>query len=504
MPSPNEEQKLKILFVSAEVVPFAKEGGLADVAGALPKAVADLGCDIRTIMPLYGSIKKKKYGIKKVSAAPKIKVAMGESAAEAEVYSTKLPDSDTKVFMLGNKQYFGRDGVYNNPDTGEGYPDNAHRFIFFQKAVMEFLRKTDWRPDVIHCNDHHTGLIPYYLKKESDDPLHGVAGLFSIHNLAYQGTEPPNILPIAEIPEEQFYPVSPFEFYGKVNMMKVGIVFADLISTVSPTYAHEIQSGPEYGFGLEGVLRSRASDLTGIVNGIDYSVWNPEVDKLIPFNYSAFDPGGKAKNKAELLRRSKLPSPKGRSPLIGIISRIVEQKGFDILSATLDEIMESDVQMIILGTGKREYHELYEAAAKCYPDKLSVNLKFDNELAHLIEAGSDMFLMPSRYEPCGLNQLYSLKYGTIPIVRATGGLADTIKDFDEEKGGGTGFVFKEYTPGALLGAIKRAVRIFREEATWKQLIRSAMVEDFSWGASAKQYLELYRRLKKKPATENGG
>jgi starch synthase len=489
--------EIKALFVSAEIVPFAKEGGLADVAGALPKALKEQGVDVRAVLPLYGGIQQDKFGVRKLPDIQPFSIEMGEASQEAEIYTTHLPDSEVIVYMISNDNYFWRKGVYNDPDTGEGYPDNAKRYIFFQKAVLELLRRLDWRPDLVHCNDHHTSLIPFYLRRDPGDTLHGIASLFSIHNLAYQGNEPPAILPIAEIPAEQFYPVSPFEFYGHVNLMKIGIVFADKISTVSPTYAKEIQSGSEYGFGLEGVLRSRASDLKGIVNGIDYAVWNPETDTLIPHNYSAADLEGKWKNKEELLRANRLPPPEGRVALIGMISRLAEQKGFDILGEALDRIMKLDLQLVILGTGKREYHESLEAAAARYPAKLAVNLAFDNKLAHLIEAGADMFLMPSRYEPCGLNQLYSLRYGTIPIVRATGGLADTIKPYDPATQRGTGFSFREYTSDALFGAVRQAVELFKDEQAWNRLSADAMAEDFSWRASAGRYLALYLRALEK-------
>ena len=500
MPEPNRTKALKILFVSAEMVPFAKEGGLADVAGALPPAMKGLGCDIRVVLPLYGSIDRRKFAVEKAESIPTLSIPMAEETEDAEIFTAVLPEGNTPVYLVANRRYFDRSGVYNDPKTGEGYTDNSERFIFFQKSAMELLRKTDWRPDLVHCNDHQTGLIPYYLKRNPDDQLHGIASLFSIHNLAYQGLETLDVMPLAEIPKHRFYPVSPFEFYGKVNLMKIGIVFADLISTVSPTYAKEIQRSSRFGFGLEGVLRSRASDLVGIVNGIDDKVWNPQLDELIPYRFSAASLDGKAKNKTELLRRNKLPEAEDRVPLVGMISRLAEQKGFDILGEALDKLMELNLQMVVLGTGKREFHELLESAAKRYPKKLAVNLVFDNELAHLIEAGADIFLMPSRYEPCGLNQLYSLRYGTIPVVRATGGLADTIKHFNADSGKGNGFMFKDYTPEALLAAMRTALETFRDQKAWAKLIGNAMAEDFSWKTSAKKYLNIYRRIIHKSGT----
>ena len=491
MPSNTTDKQRRVLLVSAEIVPFAKEGGLADVAGALPKALAEVGVDIRIVMPLYGGIDRDKFEIKPLNSVPSFDITMGSETETAEIFHAALPGSDVPVFMIANERFFDRKGVYNDPETGEGYDDNALRFIFFQKAVIELLRHLDWAPEVIHCNDFHTGLIPYYVSRGDLPGLN--ATLFSIHNLAYQGVEPPDIMHVAEIPHDKFYPMSAFEFYGKVNMMKVGIAHSTLINTVSPTYAREIQSSAEFGVGLEGVLRSRASDLSGIVNGIDYTVWNPEIDSLIPHQFSATDLKGKEKNKNELLKRNNLPAKKGRVPVIGIISRLADQKGFDILEETLDRIMDLDVQMVVLGTGARQYHEMFEAAAAKYPEKLGVNLAFDNSLAHLIEAGSDMFLMPSRYEPCGLNQLYSLRYGTIPVVRATGGLADTIEDYNPNSGKGTGFSFKEYSSQALFEAVNRAFRLFADKKPWQALIGNAMTADFSWKSSAAKYLKLYDR-----------
>lgn len=482
---------LKILFAGAEMVPFAKEGGLSDVAGALPKALAELGCDIRTIIPLYGSVDREKFEIKPVAGLSEIPVPMGEKTETAQLYEANKPESPVKAYLIENDKYFDREGVYNDPATGEGYPDNSERFTFFQKAVLGFLKEMEWQPRLVHCNDFHTGFIPYYLKRENEGGAKPIASLYSIHNLAYQGIEEPWILSIADIPADQFYPVSAFEYYGKVNMMKVGIVFADMINTVSPTYAREIQSGPRFGFGLEGVLRARASDVRGIVNGIDYSIWNPEADELIPYLYSAADLSGKARNKRELLKHSGLPLYRGKVPLIGIISRLAEQKGFDILGEALEDILEMDVQIVVLGTGKREYHEMLAEAAGRHKKKLAVHLAFDNQLAHLIEAGSDMFLMPSRYEPCGLNQLYSLRYGTIPIVRATGGLADTITEYNPATGLGTGFRFEDYSADALTKGVKRALNLFKDRDAWSRLVQNAMAADFSWEKSAHSYMDIY-------------
>jgi starch synthase len=302
------------------------------------------------------------------------------------------------------------------------------------------------------------------------------------------------VLAWAGIDAKYHSPSSPFEFWGKVNLMKIGILTADLVSTVSVTYAREIQSGPEYGYGLEGILRNRADDLYGIVNGIDYDEWNPETDPLIPERYTAQDLAGKAACKTALLQTMKLPKRKGRIPLIGIISRLADQKGFDLIGEAIEEIAASDLQMVVLGTGQPKYHQLFESLRDRYPEKIAAKLGFDNRLAHQIEAGVDMFLMPSKYEPCGLNQLYSLRYGTVPIVRSTGGLADTITDYDLIHDRGTGFIFTEYTAAAMLAAIERALVVFADSERWRRLVVRGMLERWSWGESAQKYLELYTRI----------
>ena len=490
-----ENTSLRVCFASAEAAPFAKAGGLADVAGALPKALKVSGAAIIIFIPKYGSIDDEEFELSKVDEIPDTKIAMGSKHTSASLWKAQLHGSCVETYFIGNTEYFSRKGIYNDPKTGEGYRDNHERYIFFMRALLSFIEALDWKPDVIHCNDYQTGLIPAYLKTlYSDNPFYrDVSTLYTIHNLQYQGIYPKKALSLTGFPEDAFYPLSPFEFWGNVNFMKAGIVYADVLNTVSQRYAEEIQTAEEFGYGLEGLLKDRSEDLHGIVNGIDYSIWNPATDELMPFSYTPDDLSGKRKNKEELLKQNGLPILKEDVPLIGIISRLADQKGFDLIEKAADKMMSLDLQVVVLGTGQKKYHDMLQMLEREYPEKIKVNLAFDNRLAHLIEAGSDMFLMPSRFEPCGLNQLYSLKYGTIPIVRRTGGLADTIDDYDQKTGKGTGFVFSDYSPDAMLEAICRAVGTYQNKDEWTNIMQSTMSKDFSWESSAKKYIQLYEK-----------
>ncbi len=355
-----------------------------------------------------------------------------------------------------------------------------------------------WQPDIIHCNEWQTALIPFYLKTlyKDDEFFKNTRTVLSLHNLAYQGIFPKETARLLDIPEEYVEEGGAFEWYGKINLLKGGILFADMLNTVSKRYAEEITSDPEYGFGFEKILASRKEDLVGIPNGVDYSVWSPENDRYIPQKYSIDTLDKKVVNKERLCRQNELPFSE-EIPLIGMISRLADQKGFDLLAEAADELLKENLQMVILGTGDPKYHKLLLQLARKHKKKLSVNLRFDDRLAHLIEAGADMFLMPSRYEPCGLNQMYSLKYGTVPIVRETGGLADTVQNFDPETGEGTGFTFKEYSASAMMEAIRRALQVFPDKTTWRKIQIAGMQQDFSWKRSAEQYLELYQRAHEK-------
>jgi len=484
-------KKLKVLIAASEVVPFAKTGGLADVAGALPKELKKLGHDVRVILPFYKETKKSKLAIK--DSGETLLIEISDKIVHAKVFTANIHKNIT-VYLIDNPDYFDRDELYRT-DEGD-YPDNAERFIFFSKAVIELTKVIQFQPDIIHCNDWQTGLVPVLLKiKENENPFFAnTSVVFTVHNLAYQGLFWHLDMPLTNLPWDVFTPEG-IEFYGKINLMKAGMVYADVINSVSKKYSKEIQT-PEFGFGLEGVLSSRAADLYGITNGVDYGEWSPEKDKFIKKKYSANDLSGKKACRDDLLSNFKLKDKKG-VPVIGMISRLVDQKGFDLIADKIDKIMKLDIFLILLGTGDEKYHNLFKQIKKEYPDKVGIKLGFDNSLAHKIEAGSDIFLMPSKYEPCGLNQLYSLKYGAIPVVRATGGLDDTIKNFKPKTGKGNGFKFTAYTSNALLLKLKEALKVYKTSKDWKKLVANAMQEDYSWMQSAKEYVKLYNKAQEK-------
>jgi starch synthase len=485
-------QKLKILLVSPEAVPYAKTGGLADVAGALPKALAALGHDVKLVLPLYRHVDPGKFRLNELYPA-----LSAETAGSREEFDLIEDTTDGRQFgswFISHPKYFDRPELYKDPATGNDYVDNDERFAFFSRAVLESCRAADFIPDIIHCNDWQSGLIPALMRV---DPRYrdfaDTATLFSIHNIAYQGNFPGESFAKLGLDRTLFGPARGFEYWGMVSYLKAGIWYTDIINTVSKRYAREIQSSVEYGYGFEGILRDRTADLYGVLNGIDYDVWNPAIDKLTPANYTPEKLEDKNRCKNALRKRTKLPMVRKDIPIIGIISRLADQKGFDLLAEVADQILSLDLQMVILGTGDKIYHDLFTEMQSKYPKKLSVTLGFDNHLAHLIEAGSDMFLMPSRYEPSGLNQMYSLKYGTIPIVRETGGLADTIENANPARRTGNGFVFREYDSRALLNAIKFALEVYRDKEVWRDMMIRAMKQDFSWEKSAREYVELYQK-----------
>lgn len=484
---------MKILMIAAEAVPFAKVGGLADVLGALPPVLNQCGADVRVVIPRYRNISVELRGLKPLAHHPVTSVSLGRIPIPVQYFQSFLPGSEIPVYFVDNPYFYDRDGIYDSSDTGKGFEDNGERFLFFMRASLALLEGLDWKPDVIHCHDSHTGLIPAYLRL---DPAYSgfaqTATVFTIHNLGYQGLFPRTILYPAGLKDDLFYPASPIEFYNQVNFMKIALIYADCLNTVSESYAVEIQSSKEFGYGLEGVLRMRRGDLFGIMNGIDYAIWNPEVDTLIPFQYSLADLTGKKKNKEALLAQCGWPSgDKERVPVVGMISRMTDQKGFDLIMEKLPEIMQLPLRLVILGNGEKQYEQALREAMSQYPEKLSVHTRFDDKLAHLIEAGADIFLMPSRYEPCGLNQLYSLRYGTLPVVRATGGLRDSVVDDDHNPYRGNGFVFESYRSEALLDALQRAWAAFQSTERWTFMMERAMNCDFSWNQSARKYMELY-------------
>lgn len=487
---------MKIAFITTECVPYAKTGGLADVAGALPKALEKLGCEVKIFMPKYSTIDESLHELRYSWTIGEMPIRVNNIVRSVHLHQAKLPGSkNVEVNFIDCPHYFHRGRIYTNDI------DEDERFILFSKGVIESLQRMGWAPDVIQCNDWQTGLIPLFIKDNYnwDRLFDKTASVFTIHNIGYQGRFSKSALTAAEIKGDYFYPDGPVEFENSVSFMKAGIVFSDLINTVSNKYSHEILT-PEFGGGLDKTLLARKPDVYGILNGVDYDEWNPEKDKYLPFNYSKNDLSGKSKNKKFLLDNFKIPFNEN-IPLIGIVSRMVMQKGFDIFASALTDLMSLDAQWIILGSGEDKYEELFRNLSYHYPDKVASYIGYNNELSHLIEAGADMFLMPSRYEPCGLNQIYSLKYGTVPIVRKTGGLADTIRDWDEEKAfgfdHGNGFSFYDYSTYALYSSVERAINTFKQKDIWSKIQQNGMKQDFSWKNSAEKYMELYKLAKEK-------
>jgi len=491
-------KQLKICYVSSEVVPFAKTGGLADVAGALPIAHKEMGHDVRLMMPNYKSINERKFVLREVIRLREVKVELNQQVKMANGKTAFLPNSKVHVYFLSIPEYFDRKDLYVDSKTKKEFRDNAERFAFFSMSVLNTLKLLYWQPDIIHCNEWQTALIPFYLKTYfKDDPFFkNTRTVLSLHNLAYQGLFPIEKASHIGISNEFHLPKSEFEFFGKLNLLKGGILFADVINTVSEQYAEEISSSSEYGFGLEKILASRKKDLYGILNGVDYSIWSPDSDSNIPVQFDVRSLNRKEENKEALCEKCGLKHDPD-IPVIGIISRLVDQKGFDLISEVFDKLMKLKIQLVLLGEGDPKYHEKFKKLAKKYSKKFAVNLKFDNTLAHLIEAGSDIFLMPSKFEPCGLNQIYSLRYGTVPVVRETGGLKDTISNYDRKTGKGNGFTFKKYDAKEMLRAVNTAVEMFQDKKTWIKIQKNGMRADFSWDASAKKYLKLYEKALKK-------
>lgn len=478
---------MNILFVSSEVVPFAKTGGLADVAGALPVALQKRGHDVRVVTPKYKMTDDVKFQLQPFIET--LGVPISNRIEQCAILAGRLGDQ-VPVYFVKNDMYFQRDQLYG--DSQGDYPDNAERFVYFSRSVLEICKHLQFIPDIVHCNDWQTGLIPLYLRQfYRQTPLFAhTASVFTIHNLGYQGLFWHYDMHLTGLGWEFFTPEG-LEYYGKINLMKGGLLYADILSTVSQTYSEEIRT-KEYGHGLEGVIQSRAKDLSGIVNGIDYAIWNPATDPFIAAHYSPQDLTGKAACKQELLATFGLPVNQA-VPVIGAISRLDDQKGFDLIAEIIDDLMKLDLYFILLGTGHEKYHKLFRHVGEKYPQKAGIRIAYDNAIAHKIEAGADMFLMPSRYEPCGLNQLYSLKYGTVPIVRATGGLNDTIQPFAPEAAAGTGIKFKAYKAADLFSTIKAALAAHQDQKTWKALMLRGMAADFSWDFSAQEYEKLYRK-----------
>ena len=485
---------MNIVFAASECVPFSKTGGLADVVGALPQALASLGHQVTVYLPKY---KQTRIGEANV-VLRSITVPFDDQYRFCSVLDGGKR-SGVQFYFIDYPQFFDRDALYGTP-AGD-YPDNAERFALYSRAVIE-AAKILGVPDIFHCHDWQSALIPILLRTSYvDDPVfQSTATVFTIHNMGYQGLFPPDTLPLIMLPWDLFT-MDKMEFWGKVNFLKGALVFSDHITTVSRKYAQEIQTA-EFGFGLDGVLKSRAGSVSGILNGVDYKEWNPEADRLIVRQYSAVQLEGKRECKYDLLRQFGIEDRKNvELPVIGIVSRFAAQKGFDLIAEIADDLAQLPLVLTILGSGDKEYQDLFLKLNREYPEKFALKVAYDNVLAHKIEAGADMFLMPSRYEPSGLNQMYSLKYGTVPIVRATGGLDDSIEPWNPTTGKGTGFKFSGYSGSALLTAVNEALNAFKDRQSWRTLMLNGMKKDFSWTVSAREYVKIYERLAPpKPAT----
>jgi len=488
---------LSVAHVASEMAPIIKVGGLGDVVAALSAEQARRGHRVTVALPAYARAEIGSHWTRQTLGTFDVPWGMGREPASFRLLSAASGgngEGGLRVLLvdhLGERRFFDRAGIYVDPGSGEGYPDNGERFLFFARAALEGLKRLG-AIDVLHAHDHQAAWTPCFVRThEAGNPAFArTATVFTIHNLGYQGIHDPWVLGLAGFGRELFYPTSPFEFWGRVNDMKVGLVFADMISTVSPRYAIEIQSSGEYGFGLEGVLARRSGDLRGILNGIDDHVWDPAADPFVPFPYDREHLENKASNHAALGRECRFPT-QPEWPIVGMVSRLVDQKGFDLVEAAERDLTRLEARFIVLGTGQARYQDLCRRMAARSPERFCYREAFDEPLAHLIEAGSELFLMPSRYEPCGLNQMYSLRYGTVPVVRATGGLADTVQDFDPVSRRGNGFVFQRYDATEMVNALRRALTVYRQPHLWNQIRANGMAQDHSWRKSADGYDRLY-------------
>ncbi len=489
-------EPLRVLFVASEGVPYVKTGGLADVIGALPRALRRLGHDVRVVLPRYKNIDPQRWGLRTVVA--NLAVPMNQAVEPVAVLATP-PGEEVPVYFIDSEQYLQREKLY-------GYGDDGERFILFCRAALEAVRRLEWAPDIVHCHDWHTAIITNWMKTlYRDDPFFAhSATVYTIHNLAYQGIFGYRILEVAGVAEEGFLYAELPELANVVDLMGRGIHYADVVSTVSPRYAREILT-PEFGERLDPVLRERKDRLYGILNGIDTQAFDPAADKTLAANYDAFSLERRPANKRALQELAHLPVAE-RTPLIAIISRLTDQKGFDLFDQVAIPLIEQGVQLVVSGTGDQHYHSMFQRLAARYPQQVSIHLTFSVEMSQKMYAGSDMLLMPSRFEPCGLTQMLAMRYGSIPIVHCTGGLADTVQEFDPAHDTGNGFSFPRYDPFHLFAAVMRALEVYQFPQVWQGLMQRAMLADYSWDASAEQYVALYRRaqeLKRNGAARAG-
>jgi starch synthase len=477
---------LSVYFASSEIAPFAKTGGLGDVIGSLPKALKKLGLKVSLVMPAYRSVLKNHTELKDTGIS--FNVPVSDRWEEGQILTSTL-DDDIPVYFIRADKYFDRNSLYG--ESGNDYNDNAERFIFFSRAILEVLKLNP--PSILHANDWQTALSILFLKSQPAlyPELSALKTVLTVHNLGHQGVFWHLDWPLLKLDWKYFTPDF-LEFYGKINFLKGGLVFADAITTVSPTYSQEILT-PEQGFGLDGVFASRKNILKGLLNGADYEIWDPEIDPFIKANYDQTRLSGKKECKQELQSIFRLPQNPA-VPVIGLVSRLAIQKGFGILRPALDQILARKVQIILLGSGDIEYESYFQNLSSQYPEIVGVKIGYDEVLAHKVIAGSDIFLMPSLYEPGGLTQIYSLKYGTIPVARATGGLKDTITRMDPQGEFGDGFLFDHYDPSALVAALDQALSSYSDEKKWQSLMQRAMAADFSWSRSAELYKDLYQKL----------
>jgi starch synthase len=476
-------RKKSVLLIGSEALPFSKSGGLADVLGALPPALARLGWDVTLAVPRY-------RGVAEGVLLDHFPVTVGGYVRDVGFFEVGLADG-ARALLIDCPDLFDRETLYGADSTD--YPDNPRRYALLVRAALEFAARRGEAPSMVHAHDWQAGLAPVYLRTlyAAHPVLGGTPSIFTIHNLAYQGVVDADWLPRLDLGWEQFT-IDRLEYWGRISLLKGAINSARVITTVSPRYAREIQT-PEFGFGFDGILRSRSADLFGILNGIDVQQWNPGNDPFIAEPYDADTLEAKSASKAAVLARYNLASDRMARPLVGMISRMVDQKGFDLIAALADELPRLEASFVVLGTGEARYQNLWTELAAAHPDRIGVHIGFSEPLAHLIEAGADIFLMPSQFEPCGLNQMYSLRYGTVPVVRAVGGLADTVRDYEPGRRSATGFVFEPYTPVALLNALSRALALYPDRKKWRELQRAGMGQDHSWDRSAREYVKIYGR-----------
>lgn len=492
------DRPLKVLFIASEVSPFSKTGGLADVSSALPQALVARGAEVRVISPRYGFVDRDRFEMIRDDSSLEFAADFHGRPIRAGFSHIESDANDVKYYFVECDPLYDRPGVYVDPFTYREYIDNDFRFILLCRAAFELCKVLEWSPDIFHCNDWQTGLVPLYLNQHrAKGLLRSARSLLTIHNIAYHGLFGQETVARIGGAEKYFKPGGPLEFYTHVSFLKAGLEFADALNTVSPTYAREVPSSYEYGYGLETVLRARGDTIAGILNGIDVKVWDPGTDPHLAANYDKASLDAKAVNTQEICRSMGL-TYNPELPVLGIISRMASQKGFDILLPILTEILQTPVNLIVLGNGDLHYEHVFHEHARMFPERCAVYTGYDEALAHRIEAGADIFLMPSKYEPCGLNQMMSMHYGTIPVVRSTGGLADTVIDDDADRENGTGFSFTPYNSHELLQCIRRALAAFRDKPRWRQLQIRAMDRDFSWNRSAESYFDLYQKCLSRP------